>query len=406
MASFSGFIRKSPAERLKRYFGSRDVSAPKDFDWRGAGRGTELVRSIEQLIAELPEKRQDAIKAELDLLATLSDKVGLIAAEQVCSGEGIDIEGLHGIQDILLFLAIEHPILLNRIEVQASMSRRHGGQNWSTFQFDDDGRPWTLENEGARAAFLADTLAVLDLPKHRKHVADWYGTVRTHAVTGEETTFTHATIYVEERAESELGFGVSDTLERQVVAKVLEVGVACDPKSRLVEICARGGKKVRDQFSAVFSKNFAPHSKPPVEVPRREVLLKLLKREPDFEVMPSDGIARVEISSLDFADKNGGIARFEKRGEVESIYEFLDRRFGNTSPLRAGGWIILAATIRIILAAQEGKRQRTLTVTLRLPNTTTSPNTTESDRQFIFGLLERWGLLAPALEEIDVLEAG
>ena len=406
MASFSGFIRKSPAERLKRYFGSRDVSAPEDFDWRGAGRGTELVRAIEQLIAELTEKRQDAIKAELDLLATLSDKVGLIAAEQVCSGEDIDIEGLHGIQDILLFLAIEHPILLNRIEVQASMSRRHGGQNWSTFQFDDDGRPWTLENDAARAAFLADTLAVLDLPKHRKHVADWYETVRTHAVTGEETTFTHATIYVEERAESELGFGVSDTLERQVVAKVLEVGVACDPKSRLVEICARGGKKVRDQFSTVFSKNFAPHSKPPVEVPRREVLLKLLKREPDFEVMPSDGIARVEISSLDFADKNGGIARFEKRGEVESIYEFLDRRFGNTSPLRAGGWIILAATIRIILAAQEGKRQRTLTVTLRLPNTTTSPNTTESDRQFIFGLLERWGLLAPAFEEFDVLEAG
>ncbi len=70
MASFSGFIRKSPAEQLKRYFGSRDVSAAKDFDWRGAGRGTELVRSIEQLIAELPENRQDAIKAELDLLAT------------------------------------------------------------------------------------------------------------------------------------------------------------------------------------------------------------------------------------------------------------------------------------------------------------------------------------------------
>ncbi|MEM9708634.1 MAG: hypothetical protein AAF871_07535 [Pseudomonadota bacterium] len=129
-------------------------------------------------------------------------------------------------------------------------------------------------------------------------------------------------------------------------------------------------------------------------------------RQPDFEVVPSDGIARVEVSSLDFADTNGGIARFEKRGENESIYGFLDRRLGNTSPLRAGGWTILAATIRIILAAQEGKRQRTLTVTLRLPNTTTSPNTTESDRQFIFGLLERWGLLAPAFEEFDVLEAG
>ncbi len=405
MASFSGFIRKCPAGRLQRYFESREVSASNDFAWSSDGRGTELVRSIELLIAELPEKRQDATKAELDLLATLSDKVGLVAAEQVCTGEDINIEGLHGIQDILLFLAIEHPILINRIEVQASMSRRHGGQNWSTFQFENDGNAWTLEKETARAAFLVDTLAVLELPKHRKHVADWYETVRTHAVTGEETTFTHATIYVEERAESELGFGVSDTLERQIVAKVLEVGIACDPKSRLVEICARGGKKVRDQFSAVFSKNFAPNSKPPLEVPRRDVLLKLLKSEPDFEILPSDGIAHVEVSSLDFGDANGGVARFEKRGESETIYGFLDRRFGSASPLRASGWTILAATVRTILAAQEGKRRRTLTVTLRLPNTTTSPNTTESDRQFIFGLLERWGLLAPPFQDCDVLEA-
>ena len=305
---------------------------------------------------------------------------------------------------VTLFLAIEHPILINRIEVQASMSRRHGGQNWSTFQFDDDGKPWSLDSPAARQAFLTDTLAVLELPKHRKHVADWYETVRKHAITGEETTFTHATIYVEERAESELGFSESDALERQVVAKVLEVGIACDPKSRLVEICARGGKKVRDKFSTVFSKNFAPNSKPPLEVPRRDVLLNILKRQPDFNILPADGIERVEISSLDFGDSSGGIARFEKRGEGETIYGFLDRRFGAASPLRAGGWTILAVTIRIILAGQEGKRRRTLTVTLRLPNTTTSPNTTESDRQFIFGLLERWGLLAPPFEEFDVLE--
>lgn len=406
MASFSGFIRRSPPARLRAYLEARGVEAPEDFDWSSKGRGTELVRSIEQLIAEVPEKQQDATKAELDLLATLSDKVGLIAAEQVCTGEGLDIEGLHGIEEILLFLAIEHPILINRIEVQTSLSRRHGGQNWSTFQFEKDGKPWTLESEAARSAFLADTLAVLELPGHRKHVADWYETVRTHAVTGEETTFTHATIYVEERAESELGFGFSDTLERQIVAKVLEVGVACDPQSRLVEICARGGKKVRDRFSEVFSKNFAPRSEPPLEVPRRDVRLHLLTSQPDFEILPSDGVARVEVSSLDFGDGSGGIARFEKRGEGETIYGFLDRRFATASPLRAGGWTILAVTMRIILAAQEGKRQRTLTVTLRLPNTTTSPNTTESDRQFIFGLLERWGLLAPPAENFDIMEKG
>ena len=405
MSTFSGFLRKSPDERLHQYFISRNVPTPADFNWESKGRGTDFLASLKELIAGLPAKFQDDLKAELDLLATLSDKVGLIAAEQVCLGEEVDIEGLNGIQDILLFLAIKSPNLIDRIEVQASMSRKHGGQHWSTFQFENDGKPWMLDSQAARGSFLAETLAVLEVPEHRKHVADWYETVRKHSVTGKETTFTHATIYVEERAESELGFGAAETLERLVVPKVMEVGIACDPKTRLVEICARGGKKVRDKISAVFSKNFAPRSKPPVEVPRRYVNLGLLRREPDFIILPSDGIASVEISTLDFGDAGSGIARFEKPGEGESIYRFLERRFGAASPLRASGWNILAATIRIELEVREGKRKRTLVVTLRLPNTTTSPNTTEGDRQFIFALLERWGLLEPTVEE-KLLETG
>lgn len=45
-----------------------------------------------------------------------------------------------------------------------------------------------------------------------------------------------------------------------------------------------------------------------MEVPRRDVLLNGLKTEPDFEVLPSDGIERVEVSSLDFADP-GAVSR-------------------------------------------------------------------------------------------------
>ncbi len=225
-----------------------------------------------------------------------------------------------------------------------------------------------------------------------------------HPITGEETTLTQATIYVEERAESELGFGQSETLERLVVPKVLEVGVACDARARIVEISARGGKKARDQYAKAFSQHFAPHSAPPLEVPRRDVVLEVLRNTPDFETEPADGIERIEVSSLDFYATGGGFARFERRGEDETVYQFLERRFGSHSPLRAGGWKILAATLRIILAPKDGQRRRTLTVTLRAPNTTTLPNKTEKDRHFVFALLERWGILAPPPKVFDVIE--
>lgn len=403
MAPFSGFIRKSPSDRLRRFLKARGVDVPEGFDWTSEGRGTDLVRSIEGLLEELPDRQQDAVKAEVELLASLSDDNGMTGAVQVYAGQGIDLEGLEGVQDVLLMLSTQHPRMIDRVNVQASLMRRHGGKQWARFQFPDDGKPWVLDRQSAREGFLKDTVEILDLPDHRKREADWYQSIRISPLTGEETKLTQATIYIEEHAHSELAFG-EESLERQTVQKVLEVGVACDPSERIVEICAKGGKKLRDKYLQSFSANFAPQSKAPVEIPRRDVVLDTLRQRPEFETEPADGIDRVEVSSLSFRSSDGGFVRVEKRAEDETIYEFLERRFGVTSPLRSGGWQILAATIRIILKAKDDHRARTLTVTLSAPNTTTLPNKTEQDRQFVYDLLERWKLLSPPPKSDDLFE--
>lgn len=404
MASFSGFIRKSLPDRLRHFFAVRGVDAPEDFDWTSEGRGTALVRSIEDLLSNLTDLQQDALKAELDHLASLADSNGLLSAEQICAGQGIDLEGLEGVQDVLLMLAIDHPQVLDRVSAQASLMRRTGGKNWSVFQFDDDGIPWTLDDAEARDAFLKDAISILELPEHRKREADWYKSIRLHPITGKETEIVQATIYVEERAESELAFGPSETLERQVVQKVLEVGIACNAQDRVVEICAKGGRKVRDEYAKSFARHFAPHSEAPVETPRRDVLLDRLRTSSEFETEPADGIERIEVSALDFHSTGGGFCRIERRGDEESIYQFLERRFGEFSPLKEGGWQIIGATVRIVLSPPEGQRRKTLTVTLRTPNTTTLPNKTENDRRFVFDLLERWELVAPPPKDVSVVE--
>ncbi len=379
------------------------MDAPEDFDWTNEGRGTALVRSIEELLEEMIYQQQDMIKAELDLLASLADENGMTGAVQVCAGQGIDLEGLEGVQDILLMLAAQHSQTIDRVNVQASLMRRHGGQQWARFQFPNDGKPWVLDQITAREGFLKDTIEILGLPEHRKREADWYQSIRIDPVTEEESKLTQATIYVEERAESELAFGAKN-LERQTVQKVLEVGIACDPQKRIVEICAKGGKKIRDRYVKSFSKNFVPFSEAPVEIPRRDVLLGTLRQAPAFETEPADGIDRVEVSSLSFRSSDGGFVRVEKRGEDETLYQFLERRFGLTSPLCESGWQILSTTLRIILVATGGKQSRTLVVTLSAPNTTTLPNKTETDRQFVYDLLERWHLLAPPPSKDDLFE--
>lgn len=300
-------------------------------------------------------------------------------------------------------LAIQHRRMIDRIQVQASLLQRSGGKQWARFQFPDDGKPWALDDQRARDGFLAETVDILRLPTHRKREADWYHSIRVDPATGGQIQMTQATIYIEERAESELAFG-EDSLERRTVQKVLEVGVACDPKDRIVEICAKGGHKVRDQYLKSFSKHFASQSAPPVEVPRRNVQFQVLQQDPELVTVPADGIERVEVSSLSFRSSDGAFLLTEKRGEDERLYQFLDRRFGSASPLRARGWSIVAATLRIFLAPRDGNKSRILTVTLRTPNTTTVPNKTENERKFVFELLERWNLRAPPPTKEELFE--
>ena len=64
MASFSGFIRKSPSSILKDNFEARNAFVSENFDWTSKGRGTDLVHSVETLIAEQPDRKQDELKAE------------------------------------------------------------------------------------------------------------------------------------------------------------------------------------------------------------------------------------------------------------------------------------------------------------------------------------------------------
>ncbi|SHE87332.1 hypothetical protein SAMN05444273_1036 [Litoreibacter ascidiaceicola] len=404
MASFSAFIRKSPSARLRAFLAARGVHAESDFDWSNDGRGAALVRSIEALIAGLPDLKQDAVKAELELLAELASDDGIGGVQHVCAGEGVDLEGYEGVEDILLMLAIQFDrVMIDRVQVQASYLRKSGGKQWARFQFLDDGKPWVLDQQSAKDAFLAETVGILKLPAHRKREADWFHPVRIDPATDAETKLTQATIYIEDHAESELAFGET-SLERHTRQKVLEVGVVCDPKERIVEICAKGGHKIREKYLRAFSKHFAPQSTPPVQVPRRNVRLEVLRKAPELTTVPADRIERVEVSSLSFRSTEGAFLMVEKRGEDETLYQFLKRRFGIASPLQTGGWHIVAATLRIFKAPRDGKRGHVLTVTLRTPNTTSVPNKTEAERAFVFDLLERWQLLDPPPTKAELFE--
>lgn len=103
------------------------------------------------IIDGLPARQQDRRKAELTHLARLKTNAVMVSAEQVCPIIGIDLEGFEGFQRVLFMLALAPPVF-ERVASQALLNRRTGGKLWSAFEFDDDGKPWTLdENKIGRA---------------------------------------------------------------------------------------------------------------------------------------------------------------------------------------------------------------------------------------------------------------
>ncbi|MCH2166062.1 MAG: hypothetical protein MK098_15665 [Marinovum sp.] len=117
---------------MKVWFEKRGLDFPDNFNWQSSGRGTALVQEIVALIDALPALQQDRVKAELDHLASLANDKSIVAAEQICPALGIGLEGLEGVQDVILMLAIDHPLALERVGVLASLSQRYGGKSWSS----------------------------------------------------------------------------------------------------------------------------------------------------------------------------------------------------------------------------------------------------------------------------------
>ncbi len=402
MANRKSFIRKSPRKRLGRYLQTREAKISDEFDWSADRKLSEFIDCVATIIEDQYPKIQDRIMAELDLLASLANDSGAVAIHQICDWEGINLEGFEGIQDKLLFLAIERPELLNRIAANASFAGQLHGKFWSTFQFTgDDNTLFRLDDEPSQKSFMSEVLQILDLPEHRKHEADWYKSIITDPVSNSETTIHHANIYVEDHAEVHLSFN-EEALERSIIQTVAEISIACNPKEKCLDIFAKGPNRKRKECAAAFAQHLAPNATKSIETPRRNVLLERLRREGTFELEPSDGVTSVEVLTLELASNNGLISVFHARKANGSIYNLLSKKYGDKSALLDSSQHIIAAVLQITLTPTDGRRGKRLNVKLRAPNSTNMPNKTEKDWYLVQGLLERWGLLEPIEKEPEV----
>lgn len=396
MKNLKSLFRKTSVETLRAYFADRAEDIPTDFNWSLEGR--TLANALDAAISELPDKTRDGLRAELDMIADLAERDGWQSIEDVCRGAGVELDDGEGEFDAAFFIALNHHDLFERALANASLKRRHGGRLWSSYEFASGSEAAArLADPDSRSEFVAMARKILDVPSSRKFEDDWFEITRTDPATGETVTLSQMTLYVEERPQSALAFN-GPHIERHLSPRVAELGFIYNPREKMIEICARGGKEQRGKYADAFAICLIGEDAKPYAVVRRDVEFSPLQQRPEFVTIASDRIASYEISKLRFSI-DGGFMQIEKRGGDPDIYDLLEIRFGEKSPLRAPGWTIVGATIKIVRDPQGGTgRKKTLTIDLGSPNRTTLQSKTDEDRKFANMLLERWGILqAPEL---------
>lgn len=398
MKSLKKLFRSTAPGTLRDYFDHRNAEFPEGFDW--LLEEGKLANEIERVLASLPDEQEDDLRAELELIQEIATEDGWIAIDEVCHGSNIELPEDGGAEGAAFFVALNHQNLLPKIVNAASMNRYSGGRQWGCFKlegarFGDE----TVSDSDAQSKFIESVLNARKFPATRPHYRDWFSVIRRDPLTDEKCEITYLTLYLLDRPIKEMTVDKHNQFLMALRHRVDEMIFAINPAAREIEIYAKGGSKMHELLARAFSASFFSEAIQPARVEPREVNFGPITQKPDFDISPEDRIESVSVVKLKFWD-NGLKSLYELASDNNQIYDIIQHKLGDRSPLRSGD-LIVAATIKIKRAKQDGK---TLTIDLARPSRTTLPNQTEEDRALSIRLMERWGILDQDLALLEAAE--
>jgi len=318
--------------------------------------------------------------------------------------DGFDLDDCAGEFDAAFKVALDRPKLFERALSRASLWRGYGGKQWAAYEFGGEKTARSHhEDEDARTRLIDAIRAISKTPDNRKYEADWFSVRRRDPDTGAERSVLHLTLYLEERPQIGMEFR-NDVLAPHLTPRVAELGFVYDPTDGVVEVCAKGNKLDRNKYAAAFGECLFGKACEPNEIIRRDIDFDTFLKRPAFETYTAERVVSCEVIELRFG-RDGFFAQYEckDKNTDADIYARL-AEMGDRSPLiRSEGWYLVAATLRIVRAFGDGKRdQKTLIVDLKSSNRTSLRNKTEDDRVFVHTLLERWGAFVDTTPLVEV----
>lgn len=341
------FLRKTPNDLLKQYFESKGILAKLDFGKLGE---TEI-DPIFEAMDELSDKQRNDIEAEFRQINELAFEKGVLLLIEEANFHSIDLlpifKPIKNHYGRAFWVFLNHPKVFNVACDLAYMDRLG---SWSSRKVGVGLAPAVGEKDKQKLADSVSEFYKKQGRGQRCHVDNYL----------RQQPERHCYfVYPEDYATTELGFDDKGEFYHRLRKPAFEVIFVYRSESGILEVSAKGGKKVVEALQEIFCKTILRLDRLPELEKRHFDLSKLNDRTLEFVTETADGIDKVTLRMLRLDLPGIGNRRItleaSPSNDEQPVYTLIEKAL-NKSNISFDKAIITRAKLQIKFAARDGKR--------------------------------------------------
>ena len=379
------FLRQTPNRILKEYFQRKDLLRDIEFDKLGETQ----IDTIAEALDELSGKQRNNIEAEFRQINEMAYEKGILVLIEEAGSVFHNIDLLPIFEPMKNHYEKAFWVFLNRplvFEIACNLLYMDSLGSWSSRKVGAGLVPAVEEKDKQNLADSVSEFYKKQGRGQRCHVDNYL----------RQQPERHCYfVYPEDYATTELGFDDEGKFYHRFRKPAFEVIFVYRPESGILEVSAKGGKKVVEALQEILCKTILGLNGLPKLEKKHFDLSKLNDKTLKFVTEPADGIEKVTLRMLRLDLPGIGNRRItleaSSSNDRQPVYTLIEKAL-NKSNISLDKALITRAKIQIKFAARDGKKGKSLTFEISSPNRWTLKD--DPLDQIAKKYIEKWGLVS------------
>ncbi|MEJ2705602.1 MAG: hypothetical protein P8Z79_24450 [Sedimentisphaerales bacterium] len=376
-------MRQTPNKVLKEYFARKGLLSDIDFD----SLGETEIEVVAESLDRLPENERIKIEAEFGQINEMACQGGVrVLVEEAGSGfHSLDWTETLGTMknhyERAFWAFLNHPLIF---EIASELAYMDAVGGWR--QYVGEGLTPAVDGEDK------DRLAQAVSTFYKKQGRGYHCKVDNYR---RETPERHCYFaYPEDFPTTEMGYDENGKFRHWPMRRAFEVIFVYKPGKGFVEISANGKREEIETLQQVFGQNILGLDRLPKAKSKPYELSRLKDKNFRFVTEPQDGIEKVTIKMLrldlpGFGNRRITLEASSSNG-TQPIHNLLEKALSKVN-LRLDKLVVAKARLQFKFAARDGKKGRTLTFEISIPDRCTLKD--DPLHQIGKKYIEKWGFI-------------